>query len=123
MESLNVMVVDDSALAARKVEAALSQMGHKVIVTANSGATAIEMYEQHKPDLVTLDITMPDIDGIEVTKRILEKWQDAKIVMVTSNGMERTILKALQAGALGYVTKPIKLENLRGQISIALNVT
>ena len=117
MNPLNVRVVDDSTLAAKKVDATLEELGHQVVATARSGDEALEAYEQHRPDLVTLDITMPGMDGIETVKEMLERFPKAQIIMVTSNDMAKLVLQALKSGAKGYVVKPVSPEKLQEQIA------
>jgi two-component system, chemotaxis family, chemotaxis protein CheY len=104
---LNIMIVDDSLLAIRKMEAMLLKMGHYVRETAANGAEALEKYRQSMPDLVTMDITMPEMDGIEATEKIIAEFPDAKIIIVTSHGQEEMVRQAINAGASGYVVKPV----------------
>jgi two-component system chemotaxis response regulator CheY len=110
---LNVLVVDDSLITVKKLTMMLTEMGHSVIGTAATGSEALTAYRLYSPDLVTMDITMPDMDGIEATRRIVGEFPAAAIVMVTSHGQERMVLDALDAGARGYVLKPIRAEKLR----------
>lgn len=116
MKPLKILVVDDSELMVRKLETLLTEMGHRVVATANTGQQAIVAYSLHKPDLMTLDITMPDMDGISAAKVILEHFTDARIIMVTSNGLQSMVVDALKAGAKGYVLKPIRPDKLAEQI-------
>ena len=103
LEALNVMVVDDSPIIIRKLTALLNTLGYVVVKTAENGVEAVETYEQYKPDVVTMDVTMPEMDGIEATQAIMSKFPEAKIVMVTSHGQETMVLNALKAGAKGYI--------------------
>ena len=112
MVRLNVMVVDDSLLAIKKMETMLLKMGHYVRKTASSGAEAITNYRMEMPDLVTMDITMPEMDGIEATRRIIQDFPDANIIMVTSHGQEDMVRQAIKAGAKGYVMKPVDPDTL-----------
>lgn len=119
MWSLNVMVVDDSLIMNKKLETMLQGMGHRVVHVARTGADAVRAYGACNPDLVTMDITMPDMDGIEATRRIIDRYRDARIIMVTSHGQEAMVMDALEAGAKGYVLKPVKqdrLETVIGQV-------
>ena len=116
MAPLNILTVDDSMLTLRKLQAMLEDIGHKVVGTAGTGAEALEAYRSHNPDLVTMDITMPDMNGIQATKAIRAEFANAKIVMVTSHGQEAMVRDALKAGAMGYVLKPIKPEKLKDMI-------
>jgi len=106
MDSLKVLIVDDSPIISRKLTMMVELLGYKVVKTAATGTEAIAAYRACRPDVVTMDITMPDMDGIEATRRIMAEFPDAKIVMVTSHGQEKMVLDALKAGAKGYVLKP-----------------
>ncbi len=117
MHPLKVLIVDDSLLTVRTLTGMLTELGHLVVQTAGSGAQALDSYRQIKPDLVTMDITMPDMDGIEATGGILKEFPDANIIMVTSHGQQGMVMKAVKAGAKGYVLKPIKPEKLRDMIA------
>ena len=109
---LTVLVVDDSPIVIRKLTMLLHTIGYKVIQTAENGKEAIEAYKQCKPDVVTMDITMPEMDGIEATQAIMSEFPDAKIVMVTSHGHEKMVLDALKSGAKGYVLKPFQQQKV-----------
>ncbi|MBF0469633.1 MAG: response regulator [Desulfamplus sp.] len=121
MTSLNFMVVDDSAITTRKMAKMIEDLGHKVVGIARTGREAVEKYEEFNPDMVTMDITMPDMNGIEATKQICKKYKDALIIMVTSHGQEQMVVDAIKAGALGYVIKPFKEETLKSSIERLLN--
>lgn len=116
---LRVLVVEDSHITVLKLSAMLAEMGHEVIATARSGAEALSAYRDHRPDVVTMDITMPDMDGVQATQQIVQEFPEAKIVMVTSHGQEKMVLAALNAGAKGYVLKPIRPEKLKATIAQA----
>src|ERR1035437_2468067 len=120
MTYLQILVVDDSLITVKKLSSMLTALGHKVVRTAASGVEALTAYEAYKPDLVTMDITMPDMDGIEATRRIREKSPDALIIMVTSHGQEKMVLDALKAGAKGYVLKPFREDKLKEVIETAV---
>jgi two-component system chemotaxis response regulator CheY len=120
MEPLKIMVVDDSLITIKKLSAMLSQLGHTVVRTAATGREALQTYAECEPDLVTMDITMPDMDGIEATRLIRDRFPNALIVMVTSHGQEKMVLDALQAGAKGYVLKPFRADKLEEVITMAL---
>lgn len=108
MNSLDVLVVDDSPIIVRLLSKLLDEIGYKVVHTAANGEEAIAAYKACKPDVVTMDITMPDMNGIEATRTIMSEFPDAKIIMVTSHGQEKMIVDALKAGAKGYVMKPFE---------------
>ncbi len=112
MDRLKILVVDDSPIIVRKLAALLHELDYEVIQTAATGSEAIAAYKACKPDVVTMDITMPDMDGIEATRLIMAENPNAKIVMITSHGQEKMVLDALKAGARGYVLKPFQRHKL-----------
>lgn len=111
-KNLSVMIVDDSPITIRKLGKMLEQLGYFIVATASNGQAAISTYRTAKPDVVTMDITMPIMDGIEATKGILQEFPDARIIMVTSHGQEKMVLDALKAGAKGYVIKPFQEQKI-----------
>ena len=104
---LNIMVVDDSTIITKALSKTLKDMGFKVLAIAKNGAEAVKMYDTFKPDLVTMDITMPIMDGIEALTEIRMSDEHAKVIMVTSHGEERLVMDAISLGAKGYILKPI----------------
>ncbi len=116
MNQHRVLVVDDSPIVALKLTNLLTELGFEVVGTARSGSQAVALYEELGPDLVTMDITMPDMDGIEATRRILALDPQALIIMVTSHGQEEMVMNAIDAGAKGYVLKPFHKEKLAEHI-------
>lgn len=121
MTSLNIMVVDDSAITIKKLTKMVEELGHSVVQVARTGREAVEQYKAVNPDLVTMDITMPDMDGIEATRQILSYHKDALIIMVTSHGQEEMVIDAIESGALGYVIKPVKKEKVKETIDRIVN--
>lgn len=117
MKQLKIMVVDDSGLTAKKLTKMIEGIGHKVVYTAKTGRDAVDAYEKVKPDMVTMDITMPDMNGIDATKLIKEQDSKALIIIVTSHGQEQMVVDAIKSGALGYVIKPVKIEKLEDHIN------
>jgi two-component system chemotaxis response regulator CheY len=109
---LKVLVVDDSLIIRKKITKLLIQLGHEVVNSAKNGQESIDQYSEFKPDLVTMDITMPDMDGIEAVKHIMKIDSDAKIIMVTSHGQEDMVIKSIKAGAVGYMLKPVTQDKL-----------
>lgn len=123
MSKLKILIVDDSLITVKKLTAMMETLGHDVVGTAGTGGTALAAYRALRPDLVTMDITMPDMDGVEATRRIVADFPTARIIMVTSHGQERMVIDALDAGASGYVLKPIRAEKLADMIDKALSRT
>ena len=116
MGKLTVLIVDDSLITQKKIAVILNGLGHEVIGMASSGSDALEKYRSLKPDLVTMDITMPDMDGVTATRTMIEEFPSASVVMVTSHGQERMVMDALDAGAKGYILKPFSADKLRETI-------
>jgi len=105
---LNVMLVDDSILILRILEDILKELGHSVVAKAKNGKEAIELYKQHNPDMLLLDITMPgEFNGIEVCRQIKSNYPDGVIIMCTSHGQESMVRDAIKAGAKSYILKPV----------------
>jgi two-component system, chemotaxis family, chemotaxis protein CheY len=102
-----VVIVDDSATLARQLKAFLEdQMGCEVVATGSDGVQALELYRGHRPDLITLDITMPRKDGQAALVEILEEFPDANVMMISAiRGPE--MAKCLMAGAKAYMEKPL----------------
>ena len=109
---LKVLIVDDSLIIRKKISKILENLGHEVVFDATNGQEAIDAYKNYKPDLVTMDITMPDMDGITAVKHIIKDDKEAKIIMVTSHGQEDMVIKSIQSGAVGYILKPITEEKM-----------
>jgi two-component system chemotaxis response regulator CheY len=113
---LKIVVVDDSLIIRRNIAKMLERMSHEIVAEAKNGKEAISCYGKHTPDLITMDITMPDMDGIEAVRGIIKKNAEAKIIMVTSHGQEEMVIAAIKAGASGYVLKPVNAEKLSNAI-------
>lgn len=115
-----ILIVDDSMLSRKKLRTILESADHEIIGEACDGAEAFEKYEALLPELVTMDITMPNVDGITVLKKIMECHPDARVVMITALGKGDKILEALNAGAKHYITKPYEDDQIINAIKEAL---
>jgi len=113
---LKIMIVDDSSIIRKIFAKNLEEMGYTVCAVAKDGREAISLYDKHKPDLITMDVTMPIMNGIESLKAIRLKDKKAKVIMVTSHGEERLVMEAITNGAKGYILKPITIENIKQAI-------
>ncbi|GEM_PF-771370 len=122
MDALNIMVVDDSTLSTKRLSQILGMLGHNVVQTARTGADAVALYPTCLPDLVTMDVAMPDMDGIEAVRRILAAYPDAMIIMVTSHEMDMKVVEAVNAGAKGYVRKPAEKDEVERVIEKVISV-
>lgn len=103
-----VLVVDDAAFMRMMLTNMLVKGGHEVVGQAENGKQAIEMYSSLLPDLVTLDITMPEMDGLEALKLIMAKDPNAKIVMCSAMGQQAMVLDAVKSGAKDFIVKPFE---------------
>ena len=104
----NVLIVDDAAFMRMSIRNILENNGFDVIAEASNGAEAIVQYLTHKPDLVTMDISMPVMEGLEAVKQICSKDKTAKIIMVSAMGQERIVREAIVSGAKSFILKPFK---------------
>ena len=101
------MIADDSAFMRKMIRDILEKLGHKDIIEAVNGKEAIDKYKSDKPDLVMLDIIMPDISGIDVLRSLIEEDKNAKVIMVTAFGQDAMVKECNQLGAKGYILKPL----------------
>ena len=104
----SVLIVDDSRTMRKMLAGALSEVGIDVAGNAGNGVEALEILKTVTPDLITLDITMPEMDGLEALKRIKEQNPDQKVLMVSAAGQNEKVLEALKLGALDFIQKPFE---------------
>ena len=103
-----VLVCDDAIFMRTMISDILSQAGFEVVGEAESGVQAVEKYRELKPDLVTMDIVMPDMGGIEAVREICKYDPEAKILMCSAMGQQALVVEAIQAGAKDFVVKPFQ---------------
>ncbi len=108
----SILIADDSMFMRQMLKELLPKDDFKVIGEASTGKEAITKYNELNPDLVTMDITMPDMDGISAVKKIMEINPKAKIVMVSAMGQKPMIKEALEAGAKDFIIKPFDREKI-----------
>jgi AmiR/NasT family two-component response regulator len=118
MESLRVLVADDESIIRLDLRETLRKMGHEVIGEAGDGRRAVELARQLKPDLVILDIKMPEMDGIDAAK-VISTEKIAPVVLVTAFSQIELVHRAQDAGVFGYVVKPFKESDLLPAVGIA----
>jgi two-component system chemotaxis response regulator CheY len=109
---IRYLVVDDSVFARKNIIKMLEQFGGQLAGEAGDGCTAITEYDRAKPDVVLMDITMPQMEGIEAAEKIIRNHPEARVIMVSSVGYQENIVAALQKGAKHFVQKPVKPEVL-----------
>jgi len=117
---MKILVCDDSILARKQLKNFLTSIGCNNILEAINGSTAVEIYKSQKPDLVFLDIVMPEKNGIEATKEIIEFDKNAYIVMASSVGTQTNLKEALRLGAKDFIQKPLNTEQIQKVINIVL---
>jgi two-component system, chemotaxis family, chemotaxis protein CheY len=115
-----VLIVDDAAFMRAVLKGILVQHGLEVIGEAENGKVAIEKYRALKPDLVTMDITMPVMEGVEAVRRIVELDPSAKVVMCSAMGQQAIVVDAIRAGAKDFVVKPFHPERVVQAVSSVL---
>jgi len=107
-----LLLVDDSRVTLRLLRKYLREGEFEVVGEATSGAQALELYPQLSPDLVLLDIVMPELDGVEALRRLLEIDAKARVVMVSSLGTREKVLECMELGARSFISKPYESEDL-----------
>lgn len=115
-----ILVVDDAAFMRMMLREILTKNNFQVIGEADDGKKAVENYRELKPDLVTMDITMPEMDGIEAVRRIKAIDPDARVVMCSAMGQQTMVIDAIRAGALDFIVKPFKPERVVEAVRKAL---
>jgi len=106
--AIRILVVDDAAFMRMMVKDILSKNGYEVVGEAENGLKAVEKYQELKPDLTTMDITMPEMDGISAVKAIKKIDPAAKVIMCSAMGQQAMVVEAIQAGARDFIVKPFQ---------------
>lgn len=112
MDKKKIMVVDDTAFMRTVMRTIVEELGHEVVAEAENGAEAVSMYHFVRPDLITMDITMPEMDGVSALRKIKTMDADAKVVMCSAMGQRDMVLDAIRSGASDFVVKPIQKERV-----------
>ena len=107
-----VLIVDDVSFVRKTIAKILTDANYQIVGEAEDGQTAIQMYKKLRPDLVTMDVVMPNMGGIESTKKICLMDKNAKIIMVSAMQQESLIMEAINAGARDYILKPFSAEEI-----------
>ncbi|WP_458413890.1 response regulator [Schinkia sp. CFF1] len=107
-----ILIVDDAAFMRMMIKDILTKNGFEVVGEASDGAQAIEKYNEVRPDLVTMDITMPEMDGITALKGIKKIDPNAKIIMCSAMGQQAMVIDAIQAGAKDFIVKPFQADRV-----------
>jgi two-component system chemotaxis response regulator CheY len=107
-----IMIVDDAAFMRMMLKDILTRHGFEVVGEAENGSVAVEMYKEKKPDLVTMDITMPEMDGVTALKEIRKIDPNAQVVMCSAMGQQGMVIEAIQSGAKDFIVKPFQEERV-----------
>ena len=115
-----IMLVDDAAFMRMMIKKALTASGYTDFVEAQDGAEAVQKYGEEKPDMVIMDITMPNMDGLEALKKIKEADAGAKVVMCTAMGQESMVVDAIKSGARDFIVKPFNADRIVQTVNAVL---
>ena len=118
----SILICDDAAFMRVMIKDILTKNGYEVAGEAENGLKAVEKYNETKPDLVMMDITMPEMDGIQALKKIKEADASANIIMCSAMGQEAMVIEAIKAGAKDFIVKPFKPERIMKTLT-SLNIT
>ena len=107
-----ILIVDDAAFMRMMIKDILTKNGYEVVGEAANGIQAVELYKANQPDLVTMDITMPEMDGIEAVKQIKAVNPGAKVIMCSAMGQQSMVMDAIKAGASDFIVKPFQADRV-----------
>ena len=116
-----ILIVDDAAFIRTMVKDILAPRGFEIVGEATNGNEAVQKYMELKPDLVTMDITMREKDGLEAAREILQKDPNARIIMVTALGQEQLLIESFKIGVKDFVVKPFEPERILSAVEKALS--
>ena len=108
----NILICDDAAFMRMMIKDILTKNGYNVAGEAENGLKAVEKYNETKPDLVMMDITMPEMDGIQALKKIKESDPGATVIMCSAMGQQAMVIEAIQSGAKDFIVKPFQAERV-----------
>ena len=108
----NILICDDAAFMRMMIKDILTKNGYNVVGEAENGAKAIEKYNETKPDLVLMDITMPEMDGIQSLKKIKESDPKAMVIMCSAMGQQAMVIESIQSGAKDFIVKPFQADRV-----------
>ncbi len=112
MNNKRFLIVDDSPAVIKRLTLMLESLGHEVIGSAANGVEAVAKAKELRPDAITMDIQMPEMDGLEATKRILQEHPDKPVIIITAHGQESAVIDAIAFGAKYFICKPIEKEKV-----------
>lgn len=116
-----ILIVDDAKFMRITLSNILSKANHEIVGEAENGREAVELFREKMPDLVTMDITMPEVTGIEAVKEIRKEFPDAKIIMCSAMGQQKMVVEAIEAGAKDFIIKPFDEHRVLDAVNRVLN--
>jgi len=117
IDLIRLVIVDDQKLMRQGLRTLLElESGFEVVGEAGDGESALKLYEELQPDVILMDIRMPGVDGVEATRRILERWSDARVIILTTFNDDAYVFEALRVGALGYLLKDLSGHELANAV-------
>ena len=119
--SKGILIVDDASFMRMMIKDILTKNGFEVLGEAENGAVAVERYKELNPDLVIMDITMPEMDGIQAVKEIKKINSEARVVMCSAMGQQAMVIEAIQAGAKDFIVKPFQADRVVEAVKKALS--
>ncbi len=114
---LNILIADDSKTIRKIMRLQLEEMGHNIVAEASDGNEAVEFYFKYSPDLITMDMQMPDMNGLEAVTTIKKIDKKVKIIMITAHGQKDLVVGSIKQGVSDYILKPITSEKLEESIN------
>jgi two-component system chemotaxis response regulator CheY len=117
----SVLIVDDAAFMRMMIKDILSKQGLEIVGEAENGLEAVEKFRELRPDLVTMDITMPEMDGITALRQILATDSRARVVMCSAMGQQQMVIEAIKAGARDFIVKPFRAERVIEAVTKVIN--
>lgn len=108
----NILICDDAAFMRMMIKDILSKNGYNIVGEAENGVVAVDKYVETNPDLVLMDITMPEMDGINALKKIKEKDPNAAVIMCSAMGQQAMVIESIQAGAKDFIVKPFQADRV-----------
>ncbi|WP_226037137.1 response regulator [Aquibacillus saliphilus] len=115
-----ILITDDAAFMRMQLKDILTKLGHEVVGEAENGQVSVAKYQELQPDLVTMDITMPELDGVGALKEIKKFDAHAKVIMCSAMGQQGMVVEAIQAGAKDFIVKPFTSERIDEALKKAL---
>ena len=117
----NILICDDAAFMRMMIKDILTKNGYEVVGEAANGAEGVEKYGQLKPDLVMMDITMPEMNGIDALKKIKDSDSNANVIMCSAMGQQAMVIESIQAGAKDFIVKPFQVERVIEAVQKAID--